>query len=219
MSFGSRRFLSSAGRYSPATQILFTGVVGDHTQATISNDVNGNTVLGNGSYSSADDLVSSAGTGGFSNAPMNILLTPDRVYTIKIIRDTSEGSDRPWPYVKTNVAATTASVDVRYSRITNLSNPPEGFADVGAIHSFGTSDIGSGEPTVDGSVRTFLFDDAPWVDNKINMIQGLFVPTTDNNTSVSIGSNHTPLGINAFFSVAQSSNGGSSKVVVEVSEL
>jgi len=218
MSFGSRRFLTG-GTSSIPTRILFDGSVRSYTTAAISDDVNGNTVLGNGSYRSADDLLTNVGTGGFSNCSMNILLTPNRYYNINIIRDTSEGSDRPWPYVKTNVAATTASVDVRYSRITNLSNPPEGFADVGAIHSFGTSDIGSGEPTVDGSVRTFLFDDAPWVDNKINMIQGLFVPTTDNNTSVSIGSNHTPLGINAFFSVAQSSNGGSSKVVVEVSEL
>ena len=219
MSFGSRRFLSSAGRYSPATQILFTGVVGDHTQATISNDVNGNTVLGNGSYSSADDLVSSAGTGGFSNAPMNILLTPDRVYTIKIIRDTSEGSDRPWPYVKTNVAATTASLDIRYSRINGLANPPESFPETLAEYEFGTDEIGSGEPTVDGSVRTFLFDNAPWVNDKIILVEGLSVISDYNSTDgETYGSTHTPLGLNVDFTVAQSSNAGTPKVLIEVTE-
>ena len=88
MSFGTRRFLTAGGRNNPSTIITFSGTIDKCEQVSIENDDNGNTVLGNGTYSSQNDLRTNTGTGGV-NMPMVVELTPGRVYTIAIIKDHS----------------------------------------------------------------------------------------------------------------------------------
>ena len=85
MPFGSRRSLTSGtGRIGEPTEIIFKGGVDRCEQVEISNDSNGNTVLGNGGYNSFNNLRSNIGTGSFSNAPMVVELTPGRQYIIKM---------------------------------------------------------------------------------------------------------------------------------------
>ncbi len=212
MPFGSRRFLT--GGASIPTRISFSGDVNNCGRTTITDDFNGNTVLGNGSYSATNDLVHSAGgPGGFSNAPMVILLTPNRNYTIVILR--TDGK----PNVDTNVAATTANLQINYGRVVGLSNPPYSYGTGDsplANTTFAGGDIGSGEPDAG---YTFTFDNAPWVDNKIVMVQGLSVLTTHNATSGSIGANHTPYGLSVNWVVAQSGLNSTGAVELEVSEI
>ena len=225
MSFGSRRFLGGSGRFSPPTLLEFIGLGANTTgQVIISNDVNGNTVLGDGTFNSGTHLRTNLGTGGFPNAPMLVELNPGRVYTIKILKQTT---GTIVPRVETNVAATTASLNLRYARMTSLSNSPEVYADTRASRLLGAGDIGDDEPEYlgdnDGNgnptppVR-FTFEDAGWNSaNELIVATGMNVPTTDNNFGWS-ESNHTAFGLVVNHSVAQASNGGSARMIVSVSE-
>jgi len=225
MSFGSRRFLGGSGRFSPPTLLEFIGAGGNTTgQVIISNDDNGNTVLGNGTFNSATHLRTNVGT-GMANRPMLVELSPGRVYTIKILKQTT---GTIVPRVETNVAATTASLNLRYARMTRLSNPPELYEDTRASRLLGAEDLGDDEPEYfganDGSGNPtpaparFTFEDAGWNSaNELIVATGMNVPTTDSDLGWS-GSNHTAFGLVVNHSVAQSSNGGSARMIVSVSE-
>lgn len=227
MPFGSRRSLTSGiGRLGGVTEILFKGSIEECTIAEISNDSNGNTVLGNGSFNSNSHLPSSAGTGGFPNAPMVVELTPGRVYIIKIIRDQSGGTGTYVPQILTNVDPSSAPrLDVFYGNVTRLSNPPE--QDEGSLLSriFRQADLGSGEPVLSGPAggdgnptppAQFTFDNAGWVNNEIVLAEGFSVPNSHGDGIGGVES--TPKGLYCRFNVQQSSNGATARVKVTVQE-
>ena len=226
MSFGSRRFLGGSGRFSPPTLLEFVGAgANTTTQVIISNDVNGNTVLGNGTFNTNTHLRTNLGTGGFANAPMLVELNPGRVYTIKILKQTT---GTIVPRVETNVAATTATLNLRYARLRSLNNPPELYIDTRESRLLGATDIGDDEPEYlganDGSGNPtpaparFTFEDAGWnSDNELIVATGMNVPTTDSDLGWT-GTNHTAFGLVVNHSVAQSSSGGSARMIVSLSE-
>lgn len=231
MPFGSRRFLSGgSGRVGEPTEIIFKGGVRACTIAEISNDSNGNTVLGNGSFNSFNNLRTNIGTGSFSNAPMVVELTPGRNYIIKIIRDQSMENDARYvPQVDTNVAATDATLDVFYGNLTSLSNPPEQNANSLLNRQFDQEDISSLEPVLrgpnDGSGNPtpparFTFEDAGWINNEIVLAEGFSVDNSHDDFLglVGGGSNHTAKGLYCRFNVAQASNGATARVKVTVQE-
>ncbi len=217
MSFGTRRFLTAGGRNNPSTIITFRGSIDKCEQVTIENDTNGNTVLGNGSYSSSNDLRTNTGTGGV-NMPMVVELTPGRVYTIAIIKDHSglTGTQRV-PNVSTNVATDTANMALRYGNLSSLNNPPPQNLNTAFEREFDDDDIGSGEPE---GTSTFLFDDAPFVDGKIIVSTGFAVDNThDDFLDLSGGgSRHTAKGLYVRYSVAQSGNAATGRMRVSVTE-
>lgn len=192
MPFGSRRMLSSAGPTRTATVITTTGT--DFCiSSSISNDVDGNTQLGNGSYSSVNDLRTSTGTGGFSNVPMVIELTPGRVYSLALVKEGSGTSAYP-SIRQRNDGVLSASINFHYARMVRLNNPPFIVQDQRAGGSVGN--IASFEP-VDG---VFTFENEAWVNNRLILANGFAVPTTDDDLPVgTIGTVHTSIGLFATF--------------------
>ncbi len=218
MSFGTRRFLTAGGRNNPSTILTFSGTIDKCELVTIENDTNGNTVLGNGSYSSSNHLplAKPTGTGGV-NAPMVVELTPGRVYTIAIIKDHSGSDALKMPQVDTNVDTASAILGLRYGNLSSLSNPPFQNTETLIEREFGESDIGSGEP--DSNFR-FLFEDAVFTDDKIIVASGFAVDNTHNDALplTGGGSNHTKKGLYVRFSVAQSGGGATGRMKVSVTE-
>lgn len=229
MPFGSRRFLSSgSGRVGEATEIIFKGSVNACTIAEISNDSNGNTQLGNGTFSSQFNLPTNIGTGGFVNAPMVVELTPGRNYVIKIVRDQSMANTARYvPQVSTNVAGADPTLDVFYGNLSSLSNPPEQNLNSLLNKQFDNEDLSSAEPITPIQPGTgqileyrFQFDNAGWINNEIILAEGFNVPNShgDGLGLSGGGSTHTPKGLYCRFNVAQSSNGASARVLVTVQE-
>lgn len=221
MSFGSRRFLSGSGRTRTATTMTFTGG-GNLNCSTVSiNDTDGNTVLGTGTYTSNNNLRTNVGTGGFVNAPMVIELTAGRVYSIAVTRTGSGYDSVPRVRTQTNVNATNATITLRYGRVIRLSNPPELFADIDAqlqLGGFSGQDLSSNEPYDGGTFSDFVFDNAGWSNDRIIVVEGLSVPTTDADFSSGESSNHTAIGLSVNFNVAQSGFTASAVMAVEVTE-
>ena len=228
MSFGTRRFLTAGGRNNPSTIITFSGTIDKCEQVTIENDTNGNTVLGNGTFNSFNDLRTNTGTGGV-NAPMVVELTPGRVYTIAIIKDHSGTGTQRMPNVSTNVATDTANLALRYGNLSSLNNPPPQNLNTAIEREFDNDDIGSGEPALEGPndgsgnptpPAIFLFENAPFVDDKIIVASGFAVDNTHDDflALTGGGSRHTAKGLYVRYSVAQSSNGGEGRMRVSVTE-
>lgn len=214
MSFGTRRFLTAGGRNNPSTILTFTGSGDKCESVTIENDTNGNTVLGNGSYSSTNDLRTNTGT-GLVNGPMVVELTPGRVYTIAIIKDHSGTTSSKTPRVLTNVDTDTASLTLRYGNLSSLNNPPFQNINTAFSNGFGADQLGSGEPALEGPndgsgnptpPARFLFENAPFVDDKIIVASGFAVDNTHDDflPLTGGGSRHTAKGLYVRFSVAQS---------------
>lgn len=222
MSFGSRRFLTAGGRFTESTIIDFQGTVDKCDTIGIS-DPNGNTLLGTGSFNTSNHQVTNAG-GGNVNAPMVVTLTPGRVYTIAILKDHSGSIDQHTPQVETNVITDTASITLRYGNLA-AGQPPFTDQNTHFTLELDEHEIGSGEPELtgpnDGSGNPtqpafFRFDNAPFVNDKIIVAEGLSVDNT--HSEFTSTSNSTRKGLYVKFNVAQSSNGGSGRMRVSVTE-
>ena len=194
MPFGTRRFLTAGGRTSPSTQIIFSlDSTTEATGVTISNDTNGNTVLGNGSFgTSTTGLRTNTGTGTFPNAPMVVELTPGRVYTIAVLQDRS-ASNPSNHFPRASTSNDSADLVLRYGKLSSLANPPEQNTETLFTLTLDEDDMGSAEP-VSGVIT---YENAPFVDNKIIVQEGFSVPTTHANflDLTGGGSLHTAKGL------------------------
>jgi len=228
MSFGTRRFLTAGGRNNPSTIITFTGSIDKCENVAIENDSNGNTVLGNGAFNSQTHLRTNTGTGN-ANMPMVVELTPGRVYTIAIIKDHSVSNSQKVPQVLTNVDTDTATLELRYGNLSRLNSPPPLNLNTAFSNEFGSDEIGSGEPALEGPndgsdnptpPARFLFDNAPFVDDKIIVASGFAVDNTHSNflDLSGGGSRHTAKGLYVRFSVTQSGNAATARMKVSVTE-
>ena len=134
MPFGSRKFLGSGGPYRVPTIIRFSRAHGGSStplnmnSMTISNDDNGNTVLGNGSYLAQNNLRTTVGTGYSSNVPMNCELTAGRVYTIKITECELATTISGGPDID-DFGDDEPTLTLHYGYLTRLANLPELYAD------------------------------------------------------------------------------------------
>ena len=155
MPFGSRRFFTGRSINPAITTITFDSPQGagssqpkHYTSASVSGDTAGNTLLGNGTYTStmfgtgvAD--VAKGVTGGPNN-PIVVPLTEGRTYTVRLrktLLQTLSGGGHPsasYPFQvfapsltttngdsdPANVVSATPQIFFRYTRVRNNSGPP-----------------------------------------------------------------------------------------------
>lgn len=159
MPFGSRRIFGASGTQTTPTIIEWGGTDFFKT-ATVSNDINGNTVLGNGTYSVAT-LPGDGPTAGFINSPMVIELTPGRVYSFAFTRSGSGTSSVPRVISSVDTGAV---ISLHLASIANLSNPPFVVRDQIAGGSLGA--LSSDEPVASGSDFLYRFNNEPWVNDR-----------------------------------------------------
>ena len=104
MPFGSRRFLTGRSINPAVTTIGFSGGFGvggstpqNMRSVSISGDTAGNTLNGNGAYTSSSTQDLGAGIVGSPNHPICVPLTEQRNYIMRISRVEGENASSPKP--------------------------------------------------------------------------------------------------------------------------
>lgn len=191
MPFGSRRFFTGRTINPAITTISFLSPQGSgssqptlFTSATISGDVAGNTVNGDGTYTSDGNADLPAGITGGPNNPICVPLTENRTYTIRLRKTTYQTISNgihptaSYPYTDTaprvgtvvsdddpeDVVSTPPSISFSYGRVRNNSGPPEYQAGIQSIFNLVNHDRSSdvmrgagGNPNASPQTHIFNF--------------------------------------------------------------
>ena len=238
MPFGSRRFFTGRSINPAVTTITFDSPQGagssqpkHYTSATVSGDTAGNTLLGNGTYTSTmfgtgvADLPK--GVTGGANNPIVVPLTEGRTYTVRLrktLLQTLSGGGHPsasYPFQvfapsltttnsdsdPANVVSATPQIFFRYTRVRNNSGPPA----YESTSNFFTLTNHDRSSDVMGGTSA---DDA-MVSDTLTINQNFAVADGDNDTA-SGGTGFTAKGLTLLYEIDNFGSGTSSDVVIEL---
>ena len=229
MPFGSRRFLTGRSINPAVTTISFSGSFGvgsttpqNMRSVYITGDTAGNTLNGNGTYTSHNGGTPDLGAGivGNDNRPICVPLTEQRNYIMRISR--AEGENVSSPNLGTinptasgtGVFASAPQIHIRYGRIRDVDNLEQDTTSLLVLTNHDTNadvTLGSSAPythyvdfsnTVTGATYTFQ--------------TGFNVAENDNDPSAE--GNFTAKGIFITYSVQNTGSGAGGRIDIQLQQ-